>query len=147
MLAVATFVPTTLDLYFNRIASCQNLLPRKTWYCLSVFLVEVRQKQKNTARELLEKMGLKERMAHHPSALSGGEQQRVAIARALANQPRLILADEPTGNLDGDTAWQVLDVLIQQVSEDGLGVLIATHNPDLAARLDRTVYLSNGMAS
>ena len=102
---------------------------------------------KNRARELLEKMGLKERMAHHPSGLSGGEQQRVAIARALANQPRLILADEPTGNLDGDTAWQVLNVLIQQVSDDGLGVLIATHNPDLAARLDRTVHLSHGTAS
>ena len=99
---------------------------------------------KSRARELLEKMGLKDRMAHQPSALSGGEQQRVAIARALANQPRLILADEPTGNLDGDTAWQVADVLIQQAEESGLGVLIATHNPDLAARLDRTVYLRNG---
>ena len=99
------------------------------------------------ARELLEKMDLKDRMAHHPSALSGGEQQRVAIARALANQPRLILADEPTGNLDGDSARHVADVLIQQVSENGLGVLIATHNPDLAARLDRTVHLSNGTAS
>ena len=99
------------------------------------------------ARELLVKMGLKDRMAHHPAALSGGEQQRVAIARALANQPRLILADEPTGNLDGDSARQVADVLIQQVSENGLGVLIATHNPDLAARLDRTVHLSNGTAS
>ena len=99
---------------------------------------------KSRARELLTKMGLKERMAHHPSALSGGEQQRVAIARSLANQPRLILADEPTGNLDGDTAWQVADVLIQQAEESGLGVLIATHNPDLAARLDRTVHLRNG---
>jgi len=99
---------------------------------------------KSRARELLEKMGLKDRMAHQPSALSGGEQQRVAIARALANQPRLILADEPTGNLDGDTAWQVADVLIQQAEESGLGVLIATHNPDLAARLDRTVHLRNG---
>jgi len=99
---------------------------------------------KSRARELLTKMGLKERMAHHPSALSGGEQQRVAIARSLANRPRLILADEPTGNLDSDTAWQVADVLIQQAKESGLGVLIATHNPDLAARLDRTVYLKNG---
>jgi len=99
---------------------------------------------KSRARELLTKMGLKERMAHHPSALSGGEQQRVAIARSLANQPRLILADEPTGNLDGDTAWQVADILIQEAKESGLGVLIATHNPDLAARLDRTVYLRNG---
>ena len=96
------------------------------------------------ARELLVKMGLKDRMAHHPSALSGGEQQRVAIARSLANQPRLILADEPTGNLDGDTAWQVADILIQEAKESGLGVLIATHNPDLAARLDRTVHLRNG---
>ena len=99
---------------------------------------------KSRARELLVKMGLNDRMVHHPSALSGGEQQRVAIARALANQPRLILADEPTGNLDGDTAWQVADVLIQQAKESGLGVLIATHNPDVAARLDRTVYLKNG---
>ena len=99
---------------------------------------------KSRARELLTKMGLKERMAHHPSALSGGEQQRVAIARSLANQPKLILADEPTGNLDGDTAWQVADILIQEAKESGLGVLIATHNPDLAARLDRTVHLRNG---
>ncbi|MGA0426546.1 MAG: ABC transporter ATP-binding protein [Alphaproteobacteria bacterium] len=99
---------------------------------------------KSRARELLVKMGLNDRMVHHPSALSGGEQQRVAIARALANEPRLILADEPTGNLDGDTAWQVADVLIQQAKESGLGVLIATHNPDLAARLDRTVHLRNG---
>ncbi len=99
---------------------------------------------KSRARELLIKMSLKERMAHHPSALSGGEQQRVAIARSLANQPRLILADEPTGNLDGDTAWQVADILIQEAKESGLGVLIATHNPDLAARLDRTVHLRNG---
>jgi lipoprotein-releasing system ATP-binding protein len=93
---------------------------------------------------MLEWLGLSERATHRPARLSGGEQQRVAIGRALANAPKLLLADEPTGNLDPHTAGDVFDVLIQLVRGAGLAALIATHNPDLAARMDRTVTLDDG---
>ncbi len=96
------------------------------------------------ARDLLAAMGLGERFAHRPSQLSGGEQQRVAICRALANRPRLLLADEPTGNLDPHTSEGVFNELLRLVREEGLSALIATHNPDLAARMDRTVTLRDG---
>ena len=96
------------------------------------------------AAALLERVGLAERAGHRPGQLSGGEQQRVATARALANAPRLLLADEPTGNLDPETAGRVLGELLRLVREDGLAALIATHNPDIAARLDRTVTLRLG---
>lgn len=95
------------------------------------------------AREL-EAVGLKHRMAHHPGELSGGEQQRVAIARAVANAPLVLLADEPTGNLDPATAGYVFDALAALVRQSGLAALIATHNFDLAARMDRRVTLDNG---
>ena len=96
------------------------------------------------ARALLTAFGLAPRLGHLPSALSGGEQQRVAIARALANQPKLLLADEPTGNLDVATAEAVFAELLAIVRDQGLAALIATHNPDLAARMDRTVTLRDG---
>ncbi len=96
------------------------------------------------ARELLEAVGLGARLAHRPAELSGGEQQRVAMARALANRPRLLLADEPTGNLDPETAGQVFGMLLGLVRETGLAALIATHNPELAARMDRTLRLAGG---
>ncbi|GEO81150.1 ABC transporter ATP-binding protein [Pararhodospirillum oryzae] len=96
------------------------------------------------ARTLLAGMGLAERAGHRPGQLSGGEQQRVAIARALANRPRLLLADEPTGNLDPATAERVFAVLLERVREEGLAALIATHNPDLAARMDRRLTLEGG---
>lgn len=96
------------------------------------------------ARDLLERVGLAARAGHRPAALSGGEQQRVAFCRALANGPRLLLADEPTGNLDPETSARVFDVLMVLVRETGLAALIATHNPDLAARMDRTVRLDAG---
>ncbi|MCC3860877.1 ABC transporter ATP-binding protein [Emcibacteraceae bacterium Y4] len=97
------------------------------------------------AEELLTKMGLKERLDHRPSELSGGEQQRVAIARGLANRPRLILADEPTGNLDEVTGNEVMDILLQLSRDEGISALIATHNNDLANRMDRTVSLKEGV--
>ena len=81
---------------------------------------------------------------HRPAELSGGEQQRVAFCRALANGPALLLADEPTGNLDPETSDRVFDVLMSLVRETGLSALIATHNLDLAARMDRTVRLEQG---
>lgn len=93
---------------------------------------------------LLERLGLSARREHRPPELSGGEQQRVAIARALANAPRVLLADEPTGNLDPDTSARVFDLLIGVVRETGLAALIATHNHGLAARMDRIVRLSGG---
>ncbi|MCE8006231.1 ABC transporter ATP-binding protein [Aestuariivita sp.] len=96
------------------------------------------------AADLLRRVGLEDRMAHRPAALSGGEQQRVAFCRALANRPRLLLADEPTGNLDPATSDQVFDALMELVSDTGLSALIATHNPTLAARMDRTVRLEAG---
>jgi lipoprotein-releasing system ATP-binding protein len=96
------------------------------------------------AMSLLTAFGLAPRAAHLPGKLSGGEQQRVAIARALANAPQVLLADEPTGNLDVGTAALVFDELLQTVRNFGVAALIATHNPDLAARMDRTVTLRDG---
>ncbi len=95
-------------------------------------------------RELLAMVGLAQRVDHRPSELSGGEQQRVAIARALANRPRVLLADEPTGNLDEQTAERVFDVLQDTVRGAGVAALIATHNADLARRMDRCVRLHEG---
>jgi lipoprotein-releasing system ATP-binding protein len=96
------------------------------------------------ADELLHAFGLKGRESHRPGKLSGGEQQRVAIARALANRPRVLLADEPTGNLDVATADRVFAELLQAVRGHGVAALIATHNPDLAARMDRVLTLREG---
>lgn len=96
------------------------------------------------AKWLLKKLGLEKRFKHRPSEMSGGEQQRVAIARALANRPKLLLADEPTGNLDPKTAETVFAELLAIVKETGLCALIATHNFDLADRMDRKVKLDGG---
>jgi lipoprotein-releasing system ATP-binding protein len=96
------------------------------------------------AEMLLGQVGLGERLSHRPARLSGGEQQRVAIVRALANDPKVLLADEPTGNLDHATAEHVIDILIEVVRSSGLAALIATHNLDLARRLDRVLTLADG---
>ncbi|MDJ0929690.1 ABC transporter ATP-binding protein [Breoghania sp.] len=96
------------------------------------------------AMQLLKYMKLEERVDHRPSELSGGEQQRVAIARAVANAPRILLADEPTGNLDPETASYVFEVLTGLVRASGLAALFATHNLDLAAQMDRRIILSKG---
>lgn len=97
------------------------------------------------ARELLTYLGLKERLDHRPGELSGGEQQRVAIARAVANAPRILLADEPTGNLDPHTASHVFNALTQLVRASGLAVVVATHNMEIAARMDRRVTIQDGL--
>ena len=99
------------------------------------------------AMELLGKVGVAARAGHRPAALSGGEQQRVAFCRALANGPKLLLADEPTGNLDPGTSDQVFGVLMELVRETGLSALIATHNLELAARMDRVVRLTAGQVT
>jgi lipoprotein-releasing system ATP-binding protein len=97
------------------------------------------------ARQLLYSLGLDERADHRPAQLSGGEQQRVAIARAVANGPKLLLADEPTGNLDPHTAERVFEQLLSLVRQSGVAALIATHNLDLPARMDRTLRLMDGI--
>jgi len=99
------------------------------------------------ATDLLGYLGLKERLTHRPAELSGGEQQRVAIARAVANAPRILLADEPTGNLDPKTSEHVFGALTQLVEASGLAVVVATHNMDIAARMHRRVTLRDGLVA
>lgn len=97
------------------------------------------------ASKLLERVGLSDRINHRPSELSGGEQQRVAVCRSLANSPNLLLADEPTGNLDVDNSQQVFEVIKELVKVSGISALIATHNLSLAEQMDRVVCLENGV--
>lgn len=97
------------------------------------------------AMSLLDRVGVAPRADHRPAALSGGEQQRVAFCRALANAPKVLLADEPTGNLDPETSDQVFDALMALVRDEGLSALIATHNMELAARMDRKLRLEGGV--
>ena len=103
-----------------------------------------RRSARGKAAELLDRVGLGPRAGHRPARLSGGEQQRVAIVRAHANDPEILLADEPTGNLDHATGESVMDTLLDLVRRTGLAALIATHNLDLARRLDRIVALEDG---
>ena len=103
-----------------------------------------RKQARQKAASLLDEMGLSERLDHQPAQLSGGEQQRVAIARALANDPRLVIADEPTGNLDPATTERVFATLIKMVREEGAGVLVATHNFALTRHMDRVLTLRDG---
>ena len=104
-----------------------------------------RRKAEERAQELLASLGLAQRVNHRPAEMSGGEQQRTAIARALANNPRLILADEPTGNLDPHTAAHVFDSLISLIRGSGVAALIATHNFELARSMDRVLRLEDGV--
>jgi lipoprotein-releasing system ATP-binding protein len=104
-----------------------------------------RREAEDRAKQLLRSLGLDERGEHRPAQLSGGEQQRVAIARAVANGPKLLLADEPTGNLDPHTAERVFEQLLSLVRQSGVAALIATHNLELAARMDRTLRLIGGL--
>jgi len=99
------------------------------------------------AKRLLTALGLGERLDHRPTQLSGGEQQRVAIARAVANHPKILLADEPTGNLDPRTSGGVFDALLALVRNEGVAALVATHNYDLASRMDRKLVLDQGKLS
>jgi lipoprotein-releasing system ATP-binding protein len=131
------------------IYQAHRLLPEFTAIENVMFPQMVRGLSKREARdragELLAYLGLKDRLTHRPSELSGGEQQRVAIARAVANAPRVLLADEPTGNLDPHTAEHVFGALTQLVRATGLAAIIATHNLDLAARMDRRVTIRDGV--
>ena len=104
-----------------------------------------REAAEERAKELLIALGLGKRLEHRPSQLSGGEQQRVAVARALANKPKLVLADEPTGNLDEATSEKVLEQFLDLVRGQGSAALVATHNERLAAKMDRVVRLHEGL--
>ncbi len=97
------------------------------------------------AMELLDSVGVADRATHRPAALSGGQQQRVAFCRAMANNPKLLLADEPTGNLDSETSDQVFGALLSLVRDTGMAAVIATHNLELAGRMDRTLRLDQGL--
>ncbi|MBM3544213.1 MAG: ABC transporter ATP-binding protein [Alphaproteobacteria bacterium] len=104
-----------------------------------------REQAKTRAQQLLASLGLEDRWDHRPAELSGGEQQRVAIARAVANDPKVLLADEPTGNLDPHTAERVFEELLRLVRDEGVAAVVATHNLDLAARMDRVLRLVDGL--
>lgn len=101
-------------------------------------------KAKKKATEILTQIGLGHRLNNRPARLSGGEQQRVAIARALANDPRILLADEPTGNLDPETSHMVFEILMKLVRQSGIGAIIATHNLELADQMDRIIEIKQG---
>ncbi len=126
-----------------------HLLPEFTAIenvCIPAWIAGTSKKQSlDRATELLERLGLGDRMQHKPSTLSGGEQQRVAVARALINQPDIVFADEPTGNLDSDNARHLHQLLIQLRNEYQQAFLIVTHNDDLAASCDRTLHMKDGL--
>ena len=125
-----------------------NLLPELTAAENVAMPLKIRREKASVAQKraesLLNAMGLADRADHLPSQLSGGERQRVAIARAVSASPLCLLADEPTGNLDGETAEVVIDYLLKLSSSQGLALVIVTHDPDIAARCDRVVRLKNG---
>jgi putative ABC transport system ATP-binding protein len=125
-----------------------NLLPRLTAeenVALPLMFGGVPEKERRgRARELLKQVGLAERLTHRPTQLSGGEQQRVAIARALVGQPALLLADEPTGNLDTTTGVEIMRLLKELNREHGLTLLVVTHDPEVASFADRVVHLRDG---
>jgi ABC-type lipoprotein export system ATPase subunit len=119
------------------------LLPRRVACGMSWF--SQRQAEYHAARQLLEEVGLGERIGHRPNQLSGGEQQRVAIARALISSPPLILADEPTGNLDSAAGERILNLLLDMARKRNTSVLLATHDSAVAAKCDRTIHVSDGI--
>lgn len=126
-----------------------NLLPRLTALRnveLPLTLADMSEKESvKKAEEMLKLVGLGDRMNHRPSEMSGGEQQRVAIARALINEPKIVLADEPTGNLDTNTGWEIVQLMKRLNTEKGQTFIVVTHDPAIAETVDRIIYLKDGM--
>lgn len=124
-----------------RISALENVAMPLAYAAHRVSEKEARQR----ASELLERVGLRGRLDHDPSQLSGGEQQRVAIARALINQPEILLADEPTGNLDSQTSLEILDMFQKLNSDDKISILLVTHEQNIASAANRTIYIRDGL--
>ena len=112
--------------------------------CLPLIYAGTRAKMEPRAREVLRTLGLEKRLAHHPHELSGGERQRVAIARALVNEPLILFADEPTGNLDKKTGWMILE-LLKDINRRGTTVILITHDPQIAKHANRTIHIEDGI--
>ncbi|WP_018932381.1 ABC transporter ATP-binding protein [Gracilibacillus lacisalsi] len=134
--------------YLGFIFQSFHLLPRlNVWKNIELPMLYQnirKQERKQRAKALAERMGLRERMQHMPSQLSGGQRQRVAIARALANRPKLLLADEPTGNLDSKTTIEIMDIL-QELNQSGVTIILVTHEDELIDYTKRTIILQDGI--
>ncbi len=145
--ALADYRRTTVGFVFQDFGLLSSLTAIENIELALAFAAVRGANRGHRARELLDAVGLADRTRHRPAALSGGESQRVAIARALANRPRLVLADEPTGNLDDDSTARVLDLLASLPAEHACTLVIVTHNAAVAARADRVVNLDTGRLS
>ena len=142
--ALAGYRRATVGFVFQDFGLLSQLTAEENVELALVFASVRGSRRRRRARELLKAVGIADRSRHRPAALSGGENQRVAIARALANRPRLVLADEPTGNLDDESATLVLDLLASLPAAHECTLVVVTHNPAIAARADRVLRLENG---
>jgi putative ABC transport system ATP-binding protein len=142
--ALAAYRRETVGFVFQHFGLLGALTAAENVELAMSFGTAARGSRRTRARALLDAVGMADRASHRPAEMSGGEAQRVALARALANEPAVVLADEPTGNLDGETAARVLDLLARVTAERGTTLVTVTHDPDVAARAERIVELRQG---